>query len=42
MFWVNSSANNSWFFHSLKNVIDEKILKDLEEYVNIHNLLQPA
>ena len=42
MFWVNSSANNSWFFHGLKNVIDEKILKDLEEYVNIHNLLQPA
>ena len=42
MFWINSSANHGMFFHSLQNVIDETILKNLEDHVNSHNLIQPA
>ena len=42
MFWINSRANNGWFFHFLKNVFDEKILNELEDHVKTHNLLAPA
>ena len=42
MFWINSTTRSQEFFHIIKNVIDDTLLEELENYVKSHNLLQPA
>jgi PKHD-type hydroxylase len=42
MFWINSTSDNKEFFYIIRNVLNDALLEELEQYVKQHDLLQPA
>ena len=42
MFWINSTSTSSEFFLIVKDILNDTLLKELEDHVKQHKLLQPA